>query len=257
MKNQARMCTAAMVRRAPQSCPHGLKAPVSAPMSAPMSAQARARRHGTISMRWRRHPICVLTTAKGRARRAAAEVVVVRGQTAETIAPRSATSTLSPSRPIPPLSARPAAISASPWLLRRCRQSRWSIPPRRKRCAPKRKRARTPRRSVHPPIPTAPKRHPLAAAVRAVETAQSLPPAHARPPRPVHAVRVLRVNQAMPRPLRPRTLLRRQKAPRPLRPLLPVPAVGPANRPPSPPSKGYRPAAVVERRSASLSRTSS
>ena len=123
MKNQARMCTAAMVVRALQPRLHDLKAPVSAPMSAP----AKAERHGTTSMRWRRHPICVLTTAKGRAHRAAAEGVVVRVQTAqtvETIAPRSATNTLRPSRPMLPLSAQPAAISASPWLLRRCRQSR-------------------------------------------------------------------------------------------------------------------------------------
>lgn len=264
MKNQARMCTAAMVVRALQPRLHDLKAPVSAPMSAP----AKAERHGTTSMRWRRHPICVLTTAKGRAHRAAAEGVVVRVQTAqtvETIAPRSATNTLRPSRPMLPLSAQPAAISASPWLLRRCRQSRWSIPPRHKRCALKWKKARTPRRSVHPPRPTAPKRLPLAAAVRAVETAQSLPPAHARPPRLVHAVRVLgvmrvkRVQRFMSnsQPPRPRPLLRRQKAPPPPRPPLPVPAAGPANRPASPPSKGYRPAAVAERRSASLSRTSS
>ena len=53
MKNQARMCTAAMVGRAPQSRPHGLKAPVSAmKLSAPAKA---ATRHDF--MRWRRHPI--------------------------------------------------------------------------------------------------------------------------------------------------------------------------------------------------------
>ncbi len=122
-KSGAYVYRSPMVGRPPQSCPHGLKPPVSAPLSAP----AKAERHGTTSMRWRRRLTCVLKVAKGRARRVAAEGVVVRVQTAQTveiIAPRSATNTLSRSRPIPPLIAPPAAISASPWPLRRCRQSR-------------------------------------------------------------------------------------------------------------------------------------
>ena len=119
MKNRERMCSAATVARAPQPRPHGLKVTVSVP--------ARAEPHGTISMRWRWHLICVLKVTKGRAHRAAAGGVVVRAravQTAQTLAPRSATNTPSPSRPIPPLSARPAATSASLWPLRLRRQSR-------------------------------------------------------------------------------------------------------------------------------------
>lgn len=159
-----------------------------------MSAPAKAERHGTTSMRWRRHPICVLTTAKGRAHRATAGGVVVRVQTAqtvETIAPRSATEHFEAEQADAPAERPASRYFNQPVALE-------AVPPEPviDTTAPQALRPEVEEGADTPEVSASTEADrseaaTLAAAVRAVETAQSLPPAHARPPRLVHAVRVL------------------------------------------------------------------